>query len=262
MAFDRNLSKDKYGQTVSTNIKFMGRTLFPPYGWLDAHSKKNGMFLSYSSVSLEPRASRGTVMLNHKYDGPEKMNQWMIYVPSLRRIRKMNSTDTQEPAGDLIYDDISHISQKITPHKYPYKFEIIAEREYFMPVQCDLGETWVDSKNGYALRGVQFMRRPCYVLQMTQQDPYYVYSKRIIYIDKETFVSFLSANYDHAGRLHRSQIFTRTFMADTGQISSYGNISLMIDHADLHSTFSMPISFPATFERKDFTIEHMVRRGK
>ncbi len=32
----------------------------------------------------------GTVVLNHKYDDPNKMDQWMIYAPSLRRIRKMN----------------------------------------------------------------------------------------------------------------------------------------------------------------------------
>jgi hypothetical protein len=145
---------------------------------------------------------------------------------------------------------------------YSHKFEIIGEREYLMPIQYNRAESWIDSKNGYAFRGVQFMRRPCYILQMTQLDPYYVYSKRIIYIDKETFVSFLSANYDQRGRLYRSQIFTRTFMADTGHISSYGTFSLMIDHSDLHSTFSMPISFPAPFERKEFTIQSLVKRGK
>jgi len=262
VSFDRNLTRDKYRLTAGTHIKFMGRTLFPPYGWLDEHAKKNGMFMSYSSVSLEPRDSRGTVLLNHKYDDPNKMNQWMIFVPSLRRIRKMNSTDTQEPMGDLIYDDIAHISQKITPHKYPYKFEIIAEREYLMPIQYNRAVAWIDSKNGYALGGIQFMRRPCYVLQMTQLDPYYVYGKRIIYIDKETFGSFLSANYDHEGRLYRSQIFTRTFMADAGQISTYGTFSLLIDHADSHSTFSMSIFVPAPFERKDFTIQHLSKRGK
>ena len=31
--------------------------------------------------------------------------------------------------------------QKITPQKYPYKFEIIAEREYLMPIAVDTGES-------------------------------------------------------------------------------------------------------------------------
>jgi hypothetical protein len=131
-----------------------------------------------------------------------------------------------------------------------------------MPIQYDSAKAWIDSKHGYALKDVQFMRRPCYVLQMTQQDPYYVYGKRIIYIDKECFVSFLSASYDQKGQLYRSQLFTRIFMSDIGQITSYGTFSLLIDHADQHSTFSMPIAFPAPFDRKDFTIEHLSKRGK
>jgi hypothetical protein len=261
MSFDRNLTMDGYRLTASSNIKFMGRTLFPPYGWLDEHAKRNGEFQSYSSVTLAPRALRGTVLSNHKYDDPHKMTQWMIYVPQLRRIRKMNPTDTQEPAGDLTYDDLSHISQKITPKKYPYKFEIIAEREYLMPIQYNTSKLWIDSKK-LAVRKMQFMRRPCYVLRMTQLDPNYIYSKRIIYIDKETFISTLSANYDQKHRLYRTQIYFRTFMPDTGQISSYGTFSLFFDHLDLHSTFSMPIAFPAPFERKDFTIQNLIRRGK
>lgn len=261
MAFDRNLTRDKYSLTASSNIKFMGRTLFPPYGWFDEHAKLNGEFQSYSSTTLKPRSLRGTVLLNNKYDDPDKINQWMMYVSSLRRIRKMNPTDTQEPAGDLTYDDLSHISQKITPKKYPYKFEIIAEREYLMPVQYNTAKTWIDS-NGLVLRKMQFMRRPCYVLQMTQLDPNYIYSRRIIYIDKEYFISTLSANYDHKQRLHRSQVYFRTYMKDTGQISSYGAISLFFDHHDLHSTFSMPVAFPAPFERKEFSIQNLIRQGK
>jgi hypothetical protein len=262
ISLDRNLTKDKYNQSDSSKIRFMGRTLFPPYGWLDEHAKKKGNFWSFSSVVLEPRKDRGTVLLNHKYEDPDKMDQWMMYLPSLRRIRKMNPTDTQEPAGDLAYDDFSIISQKITPKRYPYKFEIIAEREYLIPITYNTAKVWIDSKNGYALRGAQFMRRPCYALQMTQLDPNYIYSKRIIYIDKETFLSSLSANYDQKGRLHRTQIYTRTFMPDIAQLSSYGMYTLQFDHIDQHSTIQSQFSLPAPFERKDFTIEHLIKRGK
>ena len=174
----------------------------------------------------------------------------------------MNPTDTQEPAGDAIYDDLYIIWQKITPQRYPYKFEIIAEREYLMPIQYNTARAWIDSKNGYAWRDAQFMRRPCYVLQMTQLDPNYIYSKRIIYIDKETFISTFSANYNQHQQLYRSQIHSRTFMPDTGQISSYGTFSFFFDHLDLHSTFTFQIGFPAPFERKDFTIQNLIKRGK
>jgi len=195
MSFDKNLAMDDYNQTANYKIKFMGRTLFPPYGWFDEKAKRDGKFRSFFNVTLFPREMSGTVLLSHKYDDPDKMDPWMVYVPSLRRIRKMNPTDTQDPAGDMAYDDMFSFTQKITPKRYPYKFEIIAEREYLMPIEYNRTKAWIDSKEGYALRDAQFMRRPCYVLQMTQLDPNYIYSKRIFYIDKENFMPTLCANY-------------------------------------------------------------------
>ena len=119
----------------------------------------------------------------------------------------MNPTETQEPAGDIAYDYREHMVQKITPNRYPYKFEIIGDREYLLPIQYDQGRAWIDSNNGYALKGVQFMRRPCYVLQMTQLDTNYIYSKRVIYIDRESFRCSFSASYDQEGRLYRSRTY-------------------------------------------------------
>jgi hypothetical protein len=262
MSFDRNLTRDKYSRSISSRIKYMGRTLFPPYGWLDEHAEIFGDFRSFSNLSLEPRSRRGAVLLNHTYDDPAKNDRWMVYVPSLRRNRKMNPSDTQDPSGDMTYDDFSHISQKITPKRYPYKFEIIEEREYLLPNEYNTGKLWIDSNNGYALKEAQFMRRPCYVLQMTQLDDSYVYSKRVLYIDKEFFRCCFSANYDQKGRLHRTQLFSFIFMSDTGQISSYGTHTFQFDHLDLHSSFQMPIAFPACLERKDFTIQYSIKRGK
>ncbi len=262
MSFDKNLAMDGYNQTVNYQIKFMGRTLFPPYGWFDEKAKRTGKFRSFFNLSLYPRERSGTVLLSHKYDDPDKLDPWMVYVPSLRRIRKMNPTDTQDPAGDMAYDDMFSFTQKITPKRYPYKFEIIAEREYLIPIEYNRTKAWIDSKEGYTLRDAQFMRRPCYVLQMTQLDPNYIYSKRIFYIDKENFIPTLCANYDQRGQLYRTQIRSRIFMPDTAQIVLWGTHTRQFDHIDLHSTFQMPIPFPASLERKDFTIEHVMRRGK
>jgi hypothetical protein len=262
MAFDKNLTMDEYNQTGNYKIKFMGRTLFPPYGWFDEQAKRTGKFSSFFNVTFFPRELSGMVLLNHKYDDLDKMDPWMLYVPSLRRIRKMNPTDTQDSAGDMAYDDMFTLSQKISPKRYPYKFEIIAEREYLIPLEHNRAKAWIDSKKGYALMDAQFMRRPCYVLQMTQLDSNYIYGKRIFYIDKENFMPNFCANYDQKGRLYRTQIRSRNFMPDTAQYVLYGTHVFKLDHIDLHSTFQMPIPYPASLERKDFTIEHMIKRGK
>ncbi|MBW1903097.1 MAG: DUF1329 domain-containing protein [Deltaproteobacteria bacterium] len=262
MSFDRNLKMDKYNQYQANFIRLMGRTLFPPYGFLDKRAERNGEFAAFSSLVFEPRANKGTVVLQYAYDDPNKLDPSMIYVPSLRRIRKMSSTDTQDPLGDMTYDDRSMLTQKITPKRYPYKFDIIAEREYLIPVNYNDSSVWIDSKNGLCMRDIQFMRRPCYVLQMTQLDNNYLYSKRFLYVDKENFGCTFAAYYDQKGRLYRSQWYTWTFMPEVGQTVFWGMPTVQLDHIDEHSTFQMQLPLPACFTRADFGIRFLIRKGK
>jgi len=262
MGYDKNLKMDKYIQYQANFIRLMGRSLFPPSGWFDERAKKNGEFHAFGNIMFEPRAQKGTVILQYSYDDPNKMDPWMIYVPSLRRIRKMAATDTQDPQGDMAYDDRSHLTQKITPKKYPYKFDIVAEREYLIPLSWDNSSVWIDSNNGLCFRDIQFMRRPCYALQMTQLNNNYIYSKRMLYIDKETFTCTYSANYDQRGQLYRSQYYVWTFMSEIGQLVFWGMYSAQHDHIDQHSTFQMQVPLPGAFPRKSFTIQELMKYGK
>jgi len=175
----------------------------------------------------------------------------------------MSATDTQDPMGDLTYDDSNMLAQKITSEKYPYKFDIIAEREYLMPCTYEHSPLWVDSKNYYAVREVEFQRRPSYVLQMTQLDPNYIYSKRVLYIDKETFVCLFAAYYDQEGKLYRTQCYTGyIFFPEIGQSTVYGGIVTQHDHVDLHSTFQVLVGIPAVYEREQFTMQYLIKMGK
>jgi hypothetical protein len=260
--FDKKLFMDHYAEGVNSNLKLMGRSVFPPFGWFDERAERNGEYMANSTALFNPRAQRGTVVLQYRYDDPNKLDPWMVYVPSLRRIRKMQATDTQDPQGDQAYDDRSHLTQKITPKKFPYKFEIIAEREYLLAYRYANGAMCFDSKNGYAMKGVQLMRRPCYVLQMTQLDNNYVYSKRVLYVDKETFGVQLSAAYDQKGQLYRSQFMNYVFFPEYGMISQYGTLAVQTDHIDNHATAQAIFPLPGIFLRKDFAIEGMIKRGK
>ena len=187
----------------------------------------------------------------------------MVYVPSLRRIRKMSATDTQDPTGDMTYDDQNMLLQKITPKKYPYKFDIIEEREYLMFYAYVNMPTWCDSKNGYVLRDVKLMRRPCYVLQMRQLDPNYVYSKRILYVDKETFDVVYGEYYDQKGQLYRTQYYvSMTFEPESGVASTYGSFNVQRDHIDLHSTITCNAVYPAPWTRTRFNMQGIMKQAK
>jgi len=261
-SFDKNLKIDKYSAYARTVVKLMGRTFMEPFGWLDERAKKRGEFLADLVQIYEPRANRGVIRLLLRYDDPQKMDPTFMYLPQMRRIRKMSSTDTQDPLGDSAYDDTGFLSQKITPKRYPYKFEIIEEREYLLPFSYNAAKAWIDSKNGYALRDLGLQRRPCYVLVMTQMDPNYIYSKRIYYVDKESFIIGWGAFYDQRGRLWRTYNVTRAFIPECGQILSHGLPAWQVDYIDSHSTGQMLTSVPAKYVRRHINIENVIKKGK
>jgi hypothetical protein len=202
-------------------------------------------------------------LLQYHYDDYDKPDAIMLYLPSMRRMRKLSATDTQDPQGDLTYDDSDMISQKITPKKYPYKFEIVAEREYLIPLAYASVPQWVDSKNYYALRETRFQRRPIYVLQMTQLDPNYVYSKRTFYIDQENFSCLFGIYYDQRGQKYRAQFYAGScFHPECGMNMSYGQVIAQFDYIDTHSTCQVMISKPAAHSRNTFSMQYLIRMGK
>ncbi len=259
---DKNLSKDKYIKYTRIALKLMGRTFLSPFGWYDDRARKRGEFLADAIQLLEPRANRGMVIFLLRYDDPATMDPTMMYLPQLRRIRKMSSTDSQDPLGDSCYDDTGFIRQKITPQRFPYMFDIVEEGEYLCPWTYGRGKGYFDSKNGYAIRDVNFQRRPCYVLQMTQLDPNYIYSKRVYWVDKETFLCAYGDFYDQKGRLYRTYNVIRVFFPDSGQVSTHGTATWQVDYVDNHSTVQQPTVLPANWDRRNLSMEYMIKRGK
>jgi len=262
LAFDKNLTVDKYNKYERRMVKLMGRSFMAPFGWYDERAEKRGEFNADTVMIYEPRANRGLVTMLLRYDDINKLDPMMMYLPQMRRIRKMSSSDTQDPSGDAAYDDMGFLRQKITPKRYPYTFEIIGEREYLLPWSYNAGKAWVDSKNGYALRDISFMRRPCYVLQMTQQDPNYIYSKRIYYMDAEMFLPSQAEFYDQKGRLYRTYNIARSFLPESGQVLSHGMPAWQVDYIDSHSSIQVLTVVPAHWSRTDFNMQNLIKKGK
>jgi len=171
-----------------SHIPLAGRVMMPPYVWFDKREQQLGEFRCYIVDMQAPRDISGTIQHATIYLDPEKADQNVMYLPWLRRTRKMTGTDTQDPVmgQDIIYDDNEGWMQKLSPVRYPYRFDVLEEREYLVVAPTlDGAEYW--SSGGLECRNVRLERRPLYVVKLTQLDPNYVYSYRIFYIDRETF---------------------------------------------------------------------------
>jgi hypothetical protein len=260
-AFDKNLKQDFDGDSAVKGLGLAGRVQ-EPMGWLDERAKKQGERRQFSFSFIEPRDVAGLTQVALFYINPNKPDNLLLYLPSMRRIRKMSATDSQDPVGglDAIYDDNEGFFHKLSPTIYPYKFEIIAEREYLMPAPSIDGAEYIMSpKKGAGVGNVRMERRPIYVVQLTQLNPSYVYSKRVIYFDKETFMLYNSENYDKKGRLYRSWFHHYGFVPEFGAFNGGTGVQCWRDYVDVHSTMRQDaLCAPAFWKRTDLSPEGLI----
>jgi hypothetical protein len=261
--FNKNLKMDFDGVEEVKHMQLAGRTLMPPYGFFDDRAKKQGELKTYLFNFNAPRDVAGVCQSALFYLSPDRVDQLMLYIPSLRRVRKMTATDAQDPiAGkDAIYDDTEGFNQKLSPTRNPYKYEVLEEREYLIPAPSWDGSEYISSK-GYEYRNVKFERRPMYVVKMTQLDPNYVYSYRILYIDKELLLYTHIENYDRKGRLYRTWDMNYSFFPEMGGASWHGSFINSRDYVDKHSSLNVFYEFPAFYSREDMSLAGMIKREK
>lgn len=260
--FTKNFRKDLDGASRTKGVRTGGRIMFEPHGWLDKRAEKNGEYINNLSVFIAPRDMVGFAGAYTYYLDFDKQSLELRYMPWFRRIKRLAATDTQDALGgqDYAFDDRNGLSQKLSPTRFPYKYEVIADREFLIPAPTWDGSEYVSSE-GLELRGLKFERRPMVVIQMTQLDPNYLYSKRIFYIDKETFLYTHCENYDQKGRLYRTQDINWAFNPEMGDINWTCNW-LYADHIDVHSTVQWMYHLPVNFSRKDINLRSVIAISK
>jgi hypothetical protein len=179
----------------------------------------------------------------------------------LRRVRLLSATDIQDAIGgaDYAYVDNNGLGQKLSTTIFPYKNEIIAEREYLVPFSTWDGSEYMNAKG--EIYNLEWERRPIYVVKMTQLDRNFVYSYRIVYMDKETGILIHVENYDQKGRLYRSTVGNRPFIPEMGMFG-FG-CGLARDHLDLHTSWTNGYVVPAPWlNRADVSLRGLVIKGK
>ncbi len=248
---------DFLGKTQVFRMSLHGRVTFPPYGIYDNRAKENAEAWAALITWDAPRDSAGQLMGITYYLPPTKGENMLLYLPAFRRVRKMTATDTQDAiAGqDIIYDDQEGWQQKLSPERYPYKYEVLEEREFLVMAPTLDGAEYFNSKHWYELKNVRMERRPCYVVQLTQLDKNYVYGRRVLIVDKETFIWYHVSNYDQKGRLYRTFDNNYAFHPEMGQTSWHGSIVLVRDHIDRHSGASVAWLLPAVLNREQIKLE-------
>jgi len=173
-----------------------------------------------SGTFIYPKDISGTSYVRKRFVPANKPDEFLLYVASMRRIRRMSGRDTQDPlfGSDLVWDDYNCHWQKLSTTDFPNEYQLLPAREMLLPTYIDYDWPNDRASAGYADYGVDesgaqvylrfgsWQRRWLYMLDIASKDSSYLYSKRTLAIEPETCVVLQTDMYDQAGRLWRSWV--------------------------------------------------------
>jgi hypothetical protein len=152
---------------------------------------------------IEPFDLKGIGGINYRYLDPLRQDDLWLYLPSLRRVRRLSSAQRSEAlfGQDIDVDSYGGYAGQIP--WFNWKFlgskQMLASLhgENLPPVPCkdDGGMTFCENWE---------MRPEMLIVEGTPKAEAYAYSKRLIYIDHETFFIAYTDLYDRGGELWKT----------------------------------------------------------
>jgi hypothetical protein len=147
---------------------------------------------------LEPFDLKGVGALSNRYIDPSKQDDSWLYLPSLRRVRRLSTAQRSDALFGQDTDVDSYGGYAGAIAWMEWKF--LGEREMLgvahaknYPVKWDAKVDWAFDET--------WEKRKVYVIEGVTKLPQYAFGKRVIFIDKENWGIPYSDMYDRSGEL-------------------------------------------------------------
>ena len=147
---------------------------------------------------LEPFDLKGVGALSNRYIDPGKQDDSWLYLPSLRRVRRLSTAQRSDALFGQDTDVDSYGGYAGAIAWMDWKF--LGEKEMLgiahaknYPVKWDAKVDWAPDE--------VWEKRKVYVIEGVTKLPQYAFGKRVIFIDKESWGIPYSDMYDRSGEL-------------------------------------------------------------
>ncbi len=157
-----------------------------------------------------PFDARGIKLMTYRYkasDNPlaeTRNDDTWVYVPSLRRVRRISTAQRTDAVSgtDFTLDDLFSFNG-IVPQ---YEWTCLEERDLIAPMNSKVKAYPYEKDHNFGPFGLSFASdrwelRKAVVVRMDPRNEDHPYSKKDIYLDKQTLQPLYSAAYDHKGEL-------------------------------------------------------------
>jgi len=168
---------------------------------------KNYDFL-YACPFISPYNLRGTISLYYRYDDPDKDDGMWVYIPSIRRVRRLSTNQHQDrtPGGmDWTWDNTEGFEGSVTRFNIFY----LGTKELLMPIIAHSHSYWDCSKNSWLNGNDQYyQRRNAHVVKLVYKNPINM-TEMILYLDPLLYSACYSVDKDMKGREWIIQLITQ-----------------------------------------------------
>jgi hypothetical protein len=153
---------------------------------------------------LSPLDLKGIGLLNYRYIDTNEQDRTWLYTPALRRVRRLSSAQRSDSVFGQDTDTDSYMGYSGNIAWMSWRF--LGEKEMLGSFHSQHSPVeFCPGAGDFAFCDV-WEPRQTYVMEGISKLPQYAFSKRILYIDKETYSILYMDAYDHAGQLWKMWI--------------------------------------------------------
>ena len=213
-----------------------------------------------SILALYPYDLKGYAAVRTRYKDSGAEDSFVSYVPSMRRIRRLAGSNTQDPlvGSDLTWEDWKGYWSKISTH--PADYELLGEAVVLCPSFNPKPIKYSDKYGGVCQR-YWWERRPVWIVKITYRESSYIYGSRIWYVDRETFALQQQMLYDRQGRLWKLWDWCWRWNPRNGELNYWNpwmadvvnKHTSVVDH---HIILNMP-----NLSEDIFTLRYLIEKG-
>ena len=157
---------------------------------------------------LEPFDLKGVGALGNRYVDSAKQDDSWLYLPSLRRVRRLSTAQRSDALFGQDTDVDSYFGY--AGHIAWMDWKFLGEREVIAAFHAKSYPVKWNEKVDWAFDDT-WEKRKVYVVEGISKLPQYAYSKRVLFIDKEAWIMPFTDIYDRSGELWKIWINDYSF---------------------------------------------------
>jgi Protein of unknown function (DUF1329) len=148
---------------------------------------------------IEPFDLKGVGFTYYRYLDPQRQDDSWLYLPSLRRVRRLSTAQRSDAlfGQDTDQDSYGGYAGQIAWMDWKFLGEKDALGSYHAQ---DFPVKWADGSADWAFDS-QWEKRKVWVVEGISKLPQYAYSKRVLYVDQQLYTIPYSDMYDRGGQL-------------------------------------------------------------